>query len=104
MKKLIVSMICAAVLVAPALAGGDCCSSKDKAAAPKPAACCSSKEAKADKPASCAKSGAQAQNAEKKACCKETKTVTKACQEHAKDGWFMTKPTNDCKACQTASL
>jgi hypothetical protein len=105
MKKFIVSMLFAAVLAAPVLAGGDCCSKKGETAA-KPAAC-AKESAKADA-GSCSKTGgAEAQTgAAKASCCagEQAKTEAKACQTCDTQSWLMSKPNPDCKSCQTASL
>lgn len=105
MKNVLVSLFCAAVLMAPAMAGGDCCSKQTSQATPAATCAKDGKTAKAD---CCAKEAKAEQTAEKKASCcsdkQQAKAPEKACQTCSNASWMMDKPNADCKACQSASL
>lgn len=107
MKNIVASLLLTAALLAPALAGGDCCSTETAKA---PAASCCAKDGKqAQAPASgsCSKEAQTAKQDKTASCCAgkaEAKAPTKACQTCSATGWMMEKPNADCKGCQSASL
>ncbi len=106
MKNVLVSLFCAAILAAPALAGGDCCSKQTAQAAP--AAACA-KDGKAAKGDCCSDKVAKTEQAteQKASCCsdkQQAKAPEKACNSCSTASWMMDKPNADCKSCQSASL
>lgn len=106
MKNVLVSLFCAAILAAPAFAGGDCCA-KQTAKAATPAAACA-KDGKAAKGDCCSKEAKTEKVAENKASCcsdkQQAKAPEKACKTCSTASWMMDKPNADCKSCQSASL
>lgn len=104
MKNVLVSLFCAAVLMAPAFAGGDCCSKKTSQAAPTAATC--AKDGETAKSQCCKDKANKSAEAPKASCCtdKQAKAPEKACKSHADAGWMMEQPKADCSGCQSASL
>lgn len=102
MKRILASIICAALLAVPAVSqaqksGQDsCCAQEQAQAAPAAESCCDEPQAKA-----------QTQSCETKASCCDSKPakVAKECTSCPPvASWFMGKSKSDCKGCKTASL
>jgi hypothetical protein len=101
MKKLMMAALCAAMLVAPALAG-ECCK-KAETAQSQPA-CCADHKAQAQKPACCADHSRQGKDGQSSCCAAEqARAPQKACPTCDGQSWMMAKPNPNCQACQKAN-